>query len=250
MTGSFPIISVSTLQPPRISLFIAPSSLHFSYLFFPSFCLSPPVYLPIQQLSVFLSLSVSPFLSVYLFLSLCLSLFVSSFAAAISFGSNEFGQLGQGAGLIQIAVCRPRAMLLHPEVISSFSSSSGLSQILFSTGSCGENFSVVLSSTGMVFACGDHSQGCLGLGGGGAAGQPSISRLFFTTKRRLQLLQLQLLQQRQELPRQGERTREKGEIQLGRRTRPAAPAAAAVRLTDTLLHLSIPLLLLFHLFLR
>ncbi|KEP63071.1 UNVERIFIED_CONTAM: HECT-domain (ubiquitin-transferase) domain-containing protein [Hammondia hammondi] len=36
-------------------------------------------------------------------------------------------------------------------------------QVFFTTATCGENFSVLLSSTGVVFTCGDNSQGCLGL---------------------------------------------------------------------------------------
>ncbi|PFH35367.1 HECT-domain (ubiquitin-transferase) domain-containing protein [Besnoitia besnoiti] len=90
--------------------------------------------------------------------------------AAISFGSNEFGQLAHGPGEVQLAVSRPRLMLVQPEAACARHG-----QVSFSNASCGENFSVLLSATGVVFTCGDNSQGCLGLGAPPASPSPSAA---------------------------------------------------------------------------
>ncbi|CBZ50106.1 putative ubiquitin-transferase domain containing protein [Neospora caninum Liverpool] len=90
--------------------------------------------------------------------------------AAISFGSNEFGQLGQGPASVQLGVSRPRLMLLHPD-----SARATQGQVSFTTATCGENFSVLLSATGVVFACGDGSHGCLGLGARASSSSASLA---------------------------------------------------------------------------
>eukprot|EP00922_Rhytidocystis_sp_ex-Travisia-forbesii_P061402 GHVS01091015.1.p1 GENE.GHVS01091015.1~~GHVS01091015.1.p1 ORF type:complete len:1010 (-),score=115.67 GHVS01091015.1:587-3616(-) len=69
--------------------------------------------------------------------------------AAISFGTNEFGQLSHSPS-VSIRQCQPRMM-------------QGLANTPISQVACGSSFTLLLSRTGQVFSCGDSSQGCLGI---------------------------------------------------------------------------------------
>ncbi|CEM37763.1 unnamed protein product [Vitrella brassicaformis CCMP3155] len=69
---------------------------------------------------------------------------------ALSFGSNEFGQLGHGTPP-SIQRCKAGVMRVSP--------GSKVQSV-----ACGQGFTIVLMATGQLLSCGDGGQGCLGHG--------------------------------------------------------------------------------------
>lgn len=71
--------------------------------------------------------------------------------AALSFGTNEFGQLGHGPDTESL---EPRP----PKPIYKLSGANAICQA-----ACGRTFTLLLTKSGELFACGDNSHGCLGV---------------------------------------------------------------------------------------
>ncbi|KAL8431957.1 hypothetical protein Efla_002794 [Eimeria flavescens] len=78
--------------------------------------------------------------------------------SAVAFGSNEFGQLARGPAATSLRSFDPKAMQVdHSKPFLQ-------GQIRLRQAACGEGYSLVLSETGMLLACGQSPHGCLGLG--------------------------------------------------------------------------------------